>query len=133
MMSPWIWAAAGWLVFMTWLSHQSGPRTARESRDLARELQPLLPGRDLETVDCLLRKTAHLVVFGVLAALTAGAWKALGQPVPRPGLYAALLLWCWGDEATKPLVPGRHFSWLDVGLNAAGVALGSALWAVLPL
>lgn len=127
----WIALTAGWLLLMTWLSHQSGPETARESEALARELRPLLPGRDLETANYLLRKAAHVGVFAVLAVLVSGTWNKLEAPLPRWGLYGALLLWCWVDEATKPLVPGRHFSWLDVGLNGAGVALGTAFWALL--
>ena len=65
----WIALTVGWLLLMTWLSHQSGPETARESEALARELRPLLPGRDLETANYLLRKAAHVVVFAVLAVL----------------------------------------------------------------
>lgn len=131
MHSHWMVALVGWFLLMTWLSHQSGPKTAEESRALARELQPLLPGRDLETINFLLRKAAHVVVFAVLAILASGTAAAIGAPVPPAWVYGLLAVWCWGDEATKPLVPGRHFSWLDVGLNGAGVALGSLLWMAL--
>lgn len=124
----WIIATVAWLVFMTCLSHQKGTQTARASRTLARGVQPLLPGKDLELVDLLLRKAAHLVLFAVLAVLASGALTEAGGTLPSPGLYGALLLWCWLDEATKPLVPGRHFSWLDVGLNGVGILLGAAVW-----
>lgn len=124
----WIIATVAWLVFMTCLSHQKGSQTARASRTLARGVKPLLPGKDLELVDLLLRKAAHLVLFAVLAVLASGALAEARNTLPSPGLYGVLLLWCWLDEATKPLVPGRHFSWLDVGLNGAGILLGAALW-----
>lgn len=133
MKTLWIGLTAGWLLLMTWLSHQSGPETARESKALARELQPLLPGRDLETANYLLRKMAHVVVFAVLAVLASGTRLAMDGIVPLPGVYGGLLVWCWVDEVTKPLVPGRHFSWLDVGLNMAGTALGAGVWALLPV
>ena len=132
MRSHWTVALVGWFLFMTWLSHQSGPKTAEESRALARELQPLLPGRYPEAINCLLRKAAHVLVFAVLAILASGAAVAPGTSAPPAWVYGLLVVWCWGDEATKLLVPGRHFSWLDVGLNGAGVVLGSllrmALW-----
>ena len=132
MRSHWTVALVGWFLFMTWLSHQSGPKTAEESRALARELQPLLPGRDPEAINCLLRKAAHVLVFAVLATLASGAAVAPGTSAPPAWVYGLLVVWCWSDEATKLLVPGRHFSWLDVGLNGAGVVLGAllrmALW-----
>ena len=131
MRSHWTVALVGWFLFMTWLSHQSGPKTAEESRALARELQPLLPGRDPEAINCLLRKAAHVLVFAVLAILASGAAVAPGTSAPRRGCTG-----CWlsvlGRRSPKLLVPGRHFSWLDVGLNGAGVVLGAllrmALW-----
>ena len=39
-------------------------------------------------------------------------------------LTAGTIVWGWADEATKPLVQGRHFSWLDVGLNVLGIVIG---------
>lgn len=120
----WVTATTAWFVLMTWLSHQSGPQTSRNSRKLAEELHIFLPSSDTESLNGVLRKAAHVVTFAVLSALleitlTAGKWTAF-----RPGIFAILLAWCWGDEATKRLVPGRHFSWLDVGLNALGALLG---------
>lgn len=128
---PWIPALAGWFLLMTWLSHQSGPKTARQSRALARGLQPLVPGRDLEQANRILRKAAHLVVFGVLTLLALGACRTAPAAVPTGVVYGLLAGWCWLDEATKIGIPGRHFSWLDVGLNGAGVALGAIAWTLL--
>jgi len=130
----WFWAAAtgAWFVFMTCLSHQTGQQTSRVSRTLAEELHPLLPAADTERLNALLRKTAHVVVFGVLTVLLAATLHAGKAQHWRPAAGAVLVLWCWGDEATKRGVPGRHLSWLDVGLNGLGMVLGGAvvlLWA----
>lgn len=117
---------------MTCLSHQTGQQTSRVSRTLAEELHPLLPAADTERLNTLLRKAAHVVVFGVLTVLLAATLYAGQMQHWHPVAGAVLVLWCWGDEATKRGVPGRHFSWLDVGLNGLGVLLGSAavlLWA----
>lgn len=129
-MALWTVASAAWLALMTVLSHQRGEDTARVSRTMAEDLGALLPGSDRETLNAALRKLAHVVVFGVLTLLTGRALHSGGLAAPAPGQLAALAVWCWLDEATKPLVPGRHFSWLDVGLNLLGVALGAALLAL---
>lgn len=128
----WLWSAASllWFIFMTVLSHQRGEDTRRVSGTLARDLGALLPAPDEERLNTALRRTAHPVVFGVLTLFTGLALRSGGAAVPAPGQLALLGLWCWLDEATKPLIPGRHFSWLDVGLNLAGVALGGALLAL---
>ena len=41
---------------------------------------------------------------------------------------AAAVVWSFADEATKPLIPGRHFSWIDVGLNLVGCVPGLLVW-----
>lgn len=122
-------ATTAWFVFMTWLSHQSGEKTSRASRMLAEDLGKLLPSEDPERLNALLRKTAHVVVFAVLAVLSLLTWQAAGKRPAGYGIWAALLLWCLGDEATKRMVPGRHFSWLDTGLNVLGVLVGGAVCA----
>jgi VanZ family protein len=39
-----------------------------------------------------------------------------------------VFVWALLDEVTKIPIRGRHFSWLDVGLNLGGAALGMVLW-----
>lgn len=121
----WGAAAAVWFGMMTWLSHQPGPGTSRTSRELAEELHSLLPGIKTESLNRLLRRTAHPVLFAGLAVLVGLALQSASCGAGLLPAGIAQLLWCWGDEATKRMVPGRHFSWLDVGLNAAGTLLGS--------
>lgn len=121
----WTAAAVAWFGVMTWLSHQAGVQTSRTSRELAEELHSLLPGVKTETFNALLRKTAHPVLFAGLGVLVGLALHSAGCRAGVLPATIAQLLWCWGDEATKHFVPGRHFSWLDVGLNAVGTLLGS--------
>lgn len=99
-------AALAWFILMTWLSHQDGDHTRRTSMFWAQIFSA--KGEDEQTLQR--RNTA-------LRRL-APVWLALP------------LVWAWGDEATKPLVPGRHFAWPDVGLNLAGCLLGFAAYAV---
>ncbi len=116
-----------WFLFMTYLSHQNGEDTGKTSRELAEKLSFLQ--KDEEALNYRLRCAAHVVTYLVLTLLL-GITLALGTlpywPLP------AVLLWSWLDEATKPLVRGRHFSWRDVGLNWLGCVIGlAALWLLL--
>lgn len=95
------------------LSHTPGDRSGAESKTLSR-----LTG----IKEVLLRRAAHVALFALLS-LFAGlgfGWYGIG--------FAAL--WSFVDETTKPLIPGRHCSALDIGLNLIGVAVGLAMLAL---
>ena len=65
----------------------------------------------------LLRRIAHVALFLLLAL-----FSGLGF-----GRYGFVFIWAFLDELTKIPIPGRHFSWFDVGLNILGAAAGTAL------
>ena len=104
-----------WFLFMTYLSHQDGEHTGRTSRELAEKLSFL--DSDINILNGRLRRLAHVAVYAVLTILLAITLKLGGY---SPCLTAATIVWAWADEATKPLVRGRHFSWFDVGIECAG-------------
>ena len=111
-----------WFLFMTYLSHQDGEHTGRTSRELAEKLSALdFLDSDINILNGRLRRMAHVVVYAVLTVLLAITLKLGGY---SPCLTAGTIVWAWADEATKPLVQGRHFSWLDVGLNVLGIVIG---------
>jgi len=64
-------------------------------------------------------KLSHTIAFGALALLSAHGWPR----VPTPILAAILLTYGATIEVLQIMVPGRHFSWLD--LLADGVGLGA--------
>ena len=100
-----------WFALMTILSHTPGPRSSLESQTLARWTK---------VDEGSLRRVAHVILFFVLSLLATVSF-------PEVDLWiriTALMGWCVIDEATKPLIPGRHFSWGDVLLNACGAAAG---------
>lgn len=111
-----------WFLFMTYLSHQDGEHTGRTSRELAEKLSVL--DSDINFLNGRLRRLAHVVVYAVLTVLLAITLKLGGYSL---WLTAGTIVWGWADEATKPLVQGRHFSWLDVGRNVLGIALGMVI------
>jgi VanZ family protein len=79
-------------------------------------------GTGLGGWDLVLRKIAHAGEYAMLGALLA---RATG----RGGLAFALgTLYAVSDEIHQSFVPGRMGSPLDVAIDAAGVAVGVALW-----
>jgi VanZ family protein len=79
-------------------------------------------GTGLGGWDLVLRKLAHAAEYAVLGAL-------LQRALNRPALAFALgTLYALSDEIHQSFVPGRQGSPLDVALDAAGVAVGVALW-----
>lgn len=111
-----------WFLFMTYLSHQGGEHTGRTSRELAEKLSFL--DSDMNILNSRLRRMAHVVVYAVLAVLLGITLKLSGH---SPWLTVGAIVWAWADEATKPLVQGRHFSWFDVGLNVLGIVIGMVI------
>ena len=72
--------------------------------------------------DTLLRKGAHVFEFAVLGALLA---RATGRLLPA---FVLGVLYAASDEVHQHFVPGRDGNPLDVAIDAAGVAIGAALF-----
>ena len=111
-----------WFLFMTYLSHQDGEHTGKTSRELAEKLSFL--DSDINILNGRLRRLAHVVVYAVLTVLLGTTLELGGH---SSWLTAGAIVWAWADEATKPLVQGRHFSWLDVGRNVLGIVIGMVI------
>ncbi len=106
---------------MTYLSHQNGAETAETSLRLA-----VFLGN--EGLNGWLRRAAHVALFlvlGILVSLTLKAWELDWR------IVLLVLAWAVVDEATKPLVDGRHFQIIDVGLNEVGAVIGVVIGAVI--
>ena len=110
----WRVAAVVWIVFMTALSHTPGEKSGAESRWLARTT-----GVD----EAVLRRAAHVFLFLVLGLFAAEGWGWTG--------VAVAAVWGLVDEATKVWIPGRHFSWIDVGLNLIGCVIGLLVYLLI--
>lgn len=76
--------------------------------------------------DLILRKLAHMGVFGLLTLLW---WRALLPHGGRPLLAAALisLVYAITDEFHQTFVEGRSGSPVDVGIDAIGIGLAVLL------
>ena len=111
-----------WFLFMTYLSHQDGEHTGRVSLELAEHLRFL--DADMNDLNGKLRRAAHIVVFAVFTLLLGLTLRLGGLPL---GWLLVAAVWNYVDEATKPWIQGRHFSWFDVGLNLVGTLLGGVM------
>lgn len=74
--------------------------------------------------DTLLRKLAHITIFGVL-------WLTLARAMRwrRPIVATVIaLLYAISDELHQSFVKGRHGSPVDVAIDAAGIGLAVLAW-----
>ena len=85
--------------------------------------QPTLPHHPDTLSDFILKKTAHMTEYGILAFLL---WRALSRgqgTLSRLALFAAFVisvLYAVSDEYHQTFVPGREGKLMDVGFDAAG-------------
>jgi VanZ family protein len=130
-----------WLPLFVWLAvifsasadAQSTEHTSRFLEPFLRWLNPHISAGALENARWLVRKTAHMTEFGLMAWLT---WRALRRPVrndPRPWAWkpaaatlAIVILYAAADEVHQRFVPNRTPSITDVCIDTAGAVLGLA-------
>ena len=84
-------------------------------------VMPIFTGN---TLDTLLKKTAHMIGYGLLGVLTMRGFMALGVSARQAAYFAILLAVCYAltDELHQAYVPGRHSTVLDVGFDYVGAA-----------
>ena len=115
----WLILTVIWVVVMFYLSHQNGEETADTSMGLAEFLHklPCFSKINIDVLNMLLRRLAHVTLFLLFTVL-------IGVVVEMAKWTKWILVLpffaCWFDEFTKPWIQGRHFDWLDVGLNVLG-------------
>jgi hypothetical protein len=76
--------------------------------------------------DLVLRKLAHITIYAVL-------WLALARATDwrRPlATTVVALLYAVSDEIHQSFVEGRHGTPVDVGIDAVGLAIAAAAWAL---
>lgn len=105
-----------WLLFMLVLSHIPGEPSGAESRWLS-SMTGVREG--------ILRRSAHVVLYLVLAVLATVAW-------PEAKLWVkglVLVIIAIGDESSKALsiFHGRHCSIFEIGLNLLGVCIDTMI------
>ena len=105
-------AALAWMAFLFYLSSL-----------------PKLPGPEGILTIQVIRKSGHALVYGILAYLD---WRVLRA---EPRFAAQSVRWAWlcatlyalTDELHQGFTPERHFTGMDVLIDAAGAALAMFL------
>jgi len=125
-----------------WFSAQNSEQSGELSGSLTREVvevvlewigapvtEPDTPGgisAILETLEVLVRKSAHFAIFSVLGFCTAFAVRQVADGKRRVFLVSSG--WCAfyaaTDEFHQYFVPGRACMWQDWLIDVAGVLLG---------
>lgn len=110
-----------WFMLMMFLSHQPGPDTARTSSGISLFIANLL-SMDHHEVHGFIRHAAHVGLYMVLAISMGTLLRYRGCSwLTVLGVLVAIAVL---DEATKPLVAGRHCDIEDIGLNCVGNLMG---------
>jgi len=91
--------------------------------------QPSLPSLPDTLFDLIMKKSAHVAEYAVLAILW---YRALYTRLPSPSVqwlaFIIAFLYALSDEFHQSFIPGRTASWRDVALDVGGAALGLLLW-----
>ncbi len=135
-----------WLPLLIWMAvifsasadTQSTAHTSRFLEPFLRWLWPDISPEKIDGVRWIVRKTAHLTEFAILAWLW---WRALRRPVRhdskpwswRIAGYAlgAIVLYAISDELHQYFVANRTASVRDVGIDTLGGMIGIGfLWVI---
>ena len=121
-----LWAAAS-LLCMTAIFYFSS-HNAEESGELSSSLTYKLfkDGAFMETLEVLVRKTAHVIIFAALSFCTANTVRQVTQN--KRYIFIISVTWCSfyaaTDEWHQYFVPGRACMWQDWVIDTLGVLLG---------
>lgn len=108
------WFIVIWFVLMMFLSHQPGPDTAKTSGGISLFIANLL-SMDPHEVHGFIRHAAHIGLYIVLATSMGVLLRHRGYRwLTVLGVLVAIAVL---DEATKPLVAGRHCDIEDILLH----------------
>jgi VanZ family protein len=90
---------------------------------------------NVETLNHLIRKNAHLLAYLVLGMLVSHALARNGLHGPENVRHTLMicLLYAVSDEAHQMLVPGRGPSLVDVSIDGMGAMTGLAFYYVIHL
>ena len=109
------------MIVAVWLSHQPGDISGLESSRIAALLG---------VSDEFLRSACHYLLFFLITVCCGVSLVLWEKPL---GWLLLILPLCVLDEATKPLIMGRHFSWIDSGKNAIGAIVGMIVTVVISI
>lgn len=96
---------------------------------------PTLEASQIYWKDFIVKKTAHMVEYGIFAALLYRALRRYGVKKENAGIYAILISLLYGvtDEFHQSYTPGREPKVRDVVFDTIGaIASIYSIWNLLP-
>src|SRR3989441_12107453 len=108
----------------------SAEQTGRVLKPLLRWLLPGIPTPQIDAVHALVRKSAHVTEYAVLAALWFVALTRERGLSTRRAAWLAFLVavgWAFLDELHQATEPSRTSSALDVAIDAVGALAASTI------
>ena len=117
-----------WMAVIMWLSGGdfSSDNTASVVGPLLRWLLPWATPGQVDALHALIRKSAHVTEYAVLAVLWFITFTRERRWSPRTSAWVAVLIavgWACLDELHQASEPSRTASAFDVGYDAAGALL----------
>jgi VanZ family protein len=121
-----------WMAVIMWFSGGdfSADNTAAVLRPVLEWLLPWASPTQIGAVHALIRKTAHVTEYGVLATLWFVALTRERRWSPRVAAWVAVAVaigWACLDELHQSTEPSRTASVVDVGYDTAGALLASVV------
>lgn len=115
-------------VIVVWLSSDafSAAQTGGRLESLLTWLWPSVTAAQIDGAHILVRKSAHVVVYGLLAGLWLRAFvreRVLPWSAAAWATFAITVAWACVDELIQSATASRTGSAMDVALDAAGAAL----------
>ena len=123
-----------WAAFISWFSTDAfSARSTNSYIDpVLRYLLGDLTPAGFRFFHSIIRKSAHMIEYAILGALTGRALTAPRTRVPRAMIartLAACATYALLDEAHQALVPSRTGSGIDVLIDVTGATAGTLLFA----
>ena len=97
--------------------------------------RPVIPASQIFWKDFIIKKSAHVIEYGILASLLYRALKESGVQKYNAGLIAILIALIYGatDELHQSFTPGREPRVRDVFFDTIGAILSVySIWNLLP-
>ena len=139
--SPWIrWIS--WSLVVMWMGviFLFSAQVAKDSNALSTsvtevvidQMEKVLPQQaeiSTQTMNHLLRKNAHFLIYLLLGGLLFNAWRRSGKEILKSFVLALLMgfIYAITDEVHQLFVPGRGAQVQDVLIDTMGVATGTIL------
>lgn len=87
--------------------------------------QPVIPGAEVVAVDFTLKKTGHIIIYGIFYYLIYRSLKTDNRHIWQISLLSFIIaiLYAMSDEYHQTLVPGRTGTIKDIGYDTLGMLI----------